>query len=91
MLFLIGGLVLGRWWSIAVPLVLALSIITWLVVYEVTDAELYGDGPIEGAAFWIVAAVVSAVAGLTGVAVHQLLLRLVRGIAGRSGHGREAP
>ena len=77
-LFLIGGLILGRWSWIAVPLALTLPIITWLVVYDATDAALYGDGPIEGTAFWIVAAIVSAVAGLAGVALHQLLLRLVR-------------
>ena len=90
-LFLIGGLILGRWWWIAVPLALTVPIITWLVVYDATDAELYGDGPIEDTAVWIAAAIVSAVAGLAGVALHQLLLRLARSVVERSGHPPKAP
>jgi hypothetical protein len=74
--FVLGGLLLGRWWWIACPLALTLPIVTWFALYDLTDRDLYGDGPIDNSAFWISAALVSIAAGLAGVGLHHLL-RLV--------------
>lgn len=73
MLFFLIGLVLGRWWWVATPLVLTVPIVLWLATYELTDAEPYGDGPIENTAFWVVAGAVTVAGGLMGIGVHRLL------------------
>ena len=84
-LFLLGGILLGRWWWIATPLALTLPIVTWLALYEVTDGALYGDGPIDGTTFWILAAAVSAAAALAGIGLHQAAILLARRGKTRSG------
>ncbi len=78
--FFVLGLLLGRWWWIATPLVLTLPIVVWFALHDLTDGELYGDGPIESTTFWVIGAVASSVGGLAGVGLHQLALRVSRGI-----------